>query len=228
MPLTSIDAKEIAVVRGMTEQGFGMCVGKPLPGHKIIIIAISDSKLDSIAQAKIMGVGEIGEIVAKGPVVSQAYFERPEETKMSLISGPDGQIWRRMGDLGWQDAQGRVWFCGRKSQRVVTSQGTFFTICCEAVFNNHPKVRRSALVGVGGSPRPVVVVETSSRVSKKAWPAMVEELKALARANPRTRTIKTFLKSGGFPVDVRHNAKISREKLAAWAEKILILPNDAK
>ena len=228
MPLTSIDAKEIAVVRGMTEQGFGMCVGKPLPGHKIIIIAISDSKLDSIAQAKIMGVGEIGEIVAKGPVVSQAYFERPEETKMSLISGPDGQIWRRMGDLGWQDAQGRVWFCGRKSQRVVTSQGTFFTICCEAVFNNHPKVRRSALVGVGGSPRPVVVVETSSSVSKKAWPAMVEELKALARANPRTRTIKTFLKSGRFPVDVRHNAKISREKLAAWAEKILILPNDAK
>jgi hypothetical protein len=111
---------------------------------------------------------------------------------------------------------------------VVTPGGTFFTICCEAVFNNHPKVRRSALVGVGPEPLPVVVVEPAVRISKKAWTAMVEELEALARANPRTRTIKTFLRSGPFPVDIRHNAKISREKLALWAAKALAMPSDSK
>jgi acyl-CoA synthetase (AMP-forming)/AMP-acid ligase II len=224
MPLTSIEAKEIAMVRGMTEQGFGMCVGRPLPGHEVVIIPITDQALESINPAKLMGMGEIGEITARGPVVSQGYFERPEETKLSLIKGPDGRVWRRMGDLGWRDAQGRVWFCGRKSQRVVTSQGTFFTICCEAVFNNHPKVRRSALVGVGAPTVPVVVVEPEERISKKAWPAMVEELQALARTNPRTRTINTFLLKNSFPVDIRHNAKISRERLSSWAAKALIMP----
>ena len=228
MPLTCIDAKEIAMVRGMTEQGFGMCVGKPLPGHEVVIIPITDQPLESFNPAKLMGAGEIGEITARGPVVSQGYFERPEETRLSLMKGPDGQIWRRMGDLGWRDAQGRIWFCGRKSQRVVTSQGTFFTICCEAVFNNHPKVRRSALVGVGVDTKPVVVVEPNSRISKKAWPAMVEELKALARTNPRTRTINTFLRKNSFPVDIRHNAKISREKLAVWATKMLAMPDNHK
>jgi acyl-coenzyme A synthetase/AMP-(fatty) acid ligase len=124
-----------------------------------------------------------------------------------------------MGDLGWLDAQGRLWFCGRKSQRVVTTQGVLFTVACESIFNNHPMVRRSALVGVGpkGAQSPVMVVEPVKRPSRAGWAAMVEELKTLGRHNPRTRTISLFLLSRGFPVDVRHNAKIGREKLATWA-----------
>jgi acyl-coenzyme A synthetase/AMP-(fatty) acid ligase len=128
-----------------------------------------------------------------------------------------------MGDLGWLDAQGRLWFCGRKSQRVVTPKGVFLTISCESVFNNHPNVKRSALVGVGRGEarRPIVVVEPRGKLSKARWPTVVEQLKALARSNPRTKTIDVFLRYDNFPVDIRHNAKIGREKLAAWAEKIL-------
>jgi acyl-CoA synthetase (AMP-forming)/AMP-acid ligase II len=223
MPLTAIEASEIAQVRGMTEQGFGMCVGRPVPGHQMAVIPISDAPLDSFKASQALPVGEIGEIVAEGPVVAAGYFERPAETRLSLVTGPDGRTWRRLGDLGWQDAQGRLWFCGRKSQRVVTGQGTFFTICCEAVFNNHPKVRRSALVGVGqGADRsPVVVVEPVARLSRKAWTDMIEELETLARSNPRTKSIATFLEHKRFPVDIRHNAKISRERLSAWAAKTL-------
>ncbi|MDR1656568.1 MAG: AMP-binding protein [Deltaproteobacteria bacterium] len=219
MPLTTIEAGEVAQIRGMTEQGFGMCVGQPLPGHRVAIIPICDNVLESFSEAKILPKAEIGEIVAQGPVIAPSYFERPLETELSLITGPDGLIWRRLGDLGWLDAQGRLWFCGRKSQRVVTQTGVFFTVCCEAVFNNHPKVRRSALIGVGAPTNriPVVVIEPIGRLSSSGWLTMQEELSALARSNPRTRAITIFLKKKNFPVDIRHNAKINREKLAIWA-----------
>ncbi|MDR1109770.1 MAG: AMP-binding protein [Deltaproteobacteria bacterium] len=220
MPLTTIEAREIAEVRGMTEQGFGMCVGRPVPGHRMAVIAISDRPVPRFGQAQVLPMGEVGEFVAAGPVVALSYFERPKETELSLTMGPDGDTWRRMGDLGWQDAQGRMWFCGRKSQRVVAGKAVFLTISCEAVFNNHPKVRRSALVGVGpaGQARPVMVIETTERrMSRRAWLALVEELKALGRTNPRTMAIAVFLRHRDFPVDIRHNAKINRERLAVWA-----------
>ena len=53
-----------------------------------------------------------------------------------------------MGDLGYLDAQGRLWFCGRRAHRVKTKAGTLFTIPCEAIINEHPDVARSALVGI--------------------------------------------------------------------------------
>jgi acyl-coenzyme A synthetase/AMP-(fatty) acid ligase len=129
-----------------------------------------------------------------------------------------------MGDLGYRDAQGRIWFCGRKSQRVVTAQETLFTIPCEAVFNTNPAVARTALVGVGpaGQMRPVLWVEPLK------WPlAQAErdrlrtELLDLGASRPHTRAIKDVLFHRSFPVDIRHNAKIFREQLAVWAARRL-------
>ncbi|MDR0354474.1 MAG: AMP-binding protein [Deltaproteobacteria bacterium] len=219
MPLTSIDVGEIAEVRGMTEQGFGMCVGRPLPGHKMAVIPLTDSPMNSFSERQILPMGEVGEFVASGPVVALEYFERPKETEMSLVKGPDQKTWRRMGDCGWQDAQGRMWFCGRKSQRVVSGKTVYFTISCEAIFNNHPKVKRSALVGVEtpDKTKPVMIIEPMERMTPKQWAVLVEELRALGRSNPRTMSIESFLSHPGFPVDIRHNAKINREKLAKWA-----------
>ena len=54
-----------------------------------------------------------------------------------------------MGDCGYLDQQGRFWFCGRVAHRVVTAQGPMYPIRCEAIFNQHPAIRRSALVGIG-------------------------------------------------------------------------------
>ncbi|MDR1872912.1 MAG: AMP-binding protein [Deltaproteobacteria bacterium] len=223
MPLTTVDHNEIAGAKGMTEQGFGMCVGRPLPGINLTILPIDDQPLASFKESQTLPVGEVGEITASGPVVCQGYFARPNETALTLVTGPDGVVWRRMGDLGWQDAQGRLWFCGRKSQRVVSAQGTLFTVCCESIFNNHPKVRRSALVGVGpaGQKKPVMVIEPKTRLKRGEWPILVAELKKLGQANPRTRSIEIFLKKDAFPMDIRHNAKIGREKLAVWAAKRL-------
>jgi acyl-CoA synthetase (AMP-forming)/AMP-acid ligase II len=219
VPLSRIDAEEI-LARALTEEGQGMCVGRPLPGVSLAIIKITDEPLARFSPELLLPPGEIGEIIARGPMVSPGYFERPGDTAGSIIPEPPGSFWRRMGDVGWLDTEGRLWFCGRKAHRVVTGRGVLFSIPCEAVFNNHPQVRRSALVGVGppGDRKPVIIVEPRSRLAGSAWPRLAAELAALARANPRTLDIETFLPHPAFPVDPRHNAKINREALAAWAE----------
>ena len=119
-----------------------------------------------------------------------------------------------MGDTGWKDADGQLWFCGRK-HRVTLNP---FSPSCEAVFNAHPGVRRTALVGIGqaGRQTPVLCVEESGSADREA---LRGELLALGAAHGHTKAIKTILYHAGFPVDIRHNAKISREKLAAWAEE---------
>jgi acyl-coenzyme A synthetase/AMP-(fatty) acid ligase len=123
-----------------------------------------------------------------------------------------------MGDLGYLDEKGRIWFCGRKSHRVVTPNGTMYTIPCEGVFNAHPAVNRTALVGVqrGGVTEPVLCVEREKGTSI-AQEQLRAELLALGTAHPHTKGIKTILFHPAFPVDLRHNAKIFREKLAVWA-----------
>ncbi|MDR2459367.1 MAG: AMP-binding protein [Deltaproteobacteria bacterium] len=223
MPLTRIEVHEIQETRGMSEQGFGMCLGRPVTGHDILILPISEKKIESFKETDLLPQGEVGELIATGPVVALSYYELPQADALSIVKGPEGKLWRRMGDLGWKDALGRVWFCGRKNQRVTTPKGVLFTISCESVFNNHPLVRRSALVGVGdpGSQIPVIVLETSKKLDNSRWESLTKELSTLAKANPRTRDIKDFLSHNDFPVDIRHNAKIAREKLALWAKSKL-------
>ena len=131
-----------------------------------------------------------------------------------------------MGDVGYLDEQARFWFAGRMAHRVVTEAGVMFTIPCEAIFNQHPAIYRSALVGVGrrGFQRPVMVVEPwPGKIprGKIAKQQLFSELRQLALGNERTRAICDFLLHPAMPVDIRHNAKIFREKLAVWAARKL-------
>jgi acyl-CoA synthetase (AMP-forming)/AMP-acid ligase II len=131
----------------------------------------------------------------------------------------DGRVWHRIGDLGYVDDGGRLWFCGRKSHRAMTAEGTLFTIPCEAVFNIHPDVSRTALVGVGrpGRAKPVLCVELEIKDANRE--KVRRELLELGARFPHTRSIETILFHPAFPVDVRHNAKIYRDKLARWAAR---------
>jgi acyl-coenzyme A synthetase/AMP-(fatty) acid ligase len=124
-----------------------------------------------------------------------------------------------MGDVGYFDAEGRLWFCGRKTQRVQAADRALYTEQVEPVFNAHPQVRRTALVGVGvpGAQRPVLCVELTAGVDAGQFQRIQGELRTLAAAHAHTAPVATFLRHPGFPVDIRHNAKIGREKLAAWA-----------
>lgn len=221
LPVSSIGSAEIlADTSALTDQGRGVCIGQPVPGLTVKIIKISDDPIPTWDPTLELPAGEIGEIAVQGSHVTASYYDRPDATAAAKI--PDsttGGFYHRMGDVGYRDPRGRLWFCGRKSHRVVTSQGTFHTIPCEAVFNTHPAVFRCALVGVPGFAglEPVICVELEPKARTTDLTTLRAELAALAAQHPHTEPIKTFLVHPAFPVDIRHNAKIFREKLAAWA-----------
>lgn len=223
LPVASISATEVLQETAtLSEQGLGTCVGRRFGGIEWKVIRIRDDAIEQMQDAELVPSGEIGELVVRGPVVTSRYVNLPEQTDLHKIK--DGStFWHRMGDVGYCDEQQRFWFCGRKSQRVVIGGKTLFTVPCEAVLNCHPSVFRSALVGVGlpESRRAVIVVEL--------WPdkrcqgqqeiqALEEELLELARANPLTEDVDQVLLHPSLPVDIRHNAKIFREKLAEWVK----------
>ena len=149
--------------------------------------------------------------------------QRPAATALAKIREtlPDGsaRIVHRMGDLGWFDDTGRLWFCGRKTQRVEAPDGPLYTEQVEPVFNAHPEVKRTALVGLGprGAQRPVLCVELEAGVPEAARERIEAELLNRGGHYPHSARVTRLLFHPRFPVDIRHNAKIGREALSAWA-----------
>jgi acyl-CoA synthetase (AMP-forming)/AMP-acid ligase II len=221
MPVSVMGSHEILQkTRQLSEQGYGICVGRVLPNLKVRIIQISDEPISQWSDDLVVPDGEIGEITVKGDLVTHRYFERKRDDLFSKIE-ESTSVWHRMGDLGWIDSENRLWFCGRKSHRVLTPKQTLFSIPCEAIFNRHPNVFRSALIGVGPRPKqkPVICIELEKRRQKKTKQKITEELLALAKESVLTQTIDTILFHKSFPVDIRHNSKIFREKLTIWAQR---------
>ena len=226
LPVAVIEGRELLTLRTRTETGAGTCVGRPVAGNIVRIIRISDDAIPAWDDALRVGVGQVGEITVAGPSATDSYFNRDAQTALAKIREtlPDGseRSVHRMGDLGWCDGEGRLWFCGRKSQRVVVDDLT--TLCTEQVepvFNTHPSVLRSALVGIGakGAQIPVLVYELKPGVTADVA-EVNDELRHIGEGFVHTAKVKAFLRyPKPFPVDIRHNAKIGRETLAAWAVK---------
>ncbi len=225
LPVAVIEGRELLALRERTEAGSGTCVGRPVARNTVRIIRIDDGAIADWSDALRVAPGQVGEITVAGPSATDAYFNRDAQTALAKIRErlPDGgeRIVHRMGDLGWFDADGRLWFCGRKSQRVVVDAVT--TLCTEQVepvFNAHPAVARTALVGTGaqGKQSPVLCVELNAGIGKREWPRIERELRHLGEGFVHTAKVDTFLRyPKPFPVDIRHNAKIGRETLARWA-----------
>lgn len=222
VPILSIASDEIlSETKQFSEEGYGTCIGRPIEDADIKIIKIFDGPIPTWSDDLLADKGEVGELTVKGSLVTHRYYDNPEADSLAKIN-EDGEIRHRMGDLGWRDNNGRVWFCGRKNHRVETADGTLFTINCEAIFNKHPDVYRSALVGVGpkGGQTPVIIIEMSPE-SQRSQNDLKNELLALAQTNELTKGIRELLFHKSFPVDIRHNSKIFREKLTVFAEEKL-------
>ncbi|MFT4689533.1 MAG: acyl-CoA synthetase (AMP-forming)/AMP-acid ligase II [Limisphaerales bacterium] len=221
LPVASIGSHEILRdTAARTNAGGGVCVGKPVAGIELKVIGITDEPIADWSDELVLPVGEIGEIAVKGGNVTREYFNRSESTQLAKILDPvHGGFYHRMGDVGSQDEIGRIWFCGRKAHRVITATGTLFTIPCEAIFNTHPEVFRTALVGVqkNGQTEPVLCVEPDPETRKQTESQIRTELLEIGAEHELTKGIKTILFHPAFPVDIRHNAKIFREQLAVWA-----------
>ena len=222
LPIASIEGTEVLrETWGLTKRGKGTCVGRSLPGIEIAIIPISDMAISKLERHDFLPPEEIGEIIVQGDVVTSSYENNDRENKLAKIS--DGNsFWHRMGDVGYLDGSGRLWFCGRRAHRVVCRKynKTFYSIPCEAFFNVHPEVFRSALVAIplssGTDCIPAIIVELEKE-STIDTQQLIHELREIGKNNPLTLEIDQYLIHPEFPVDIRHNAKIFREKLSLWA-----------
>ncbi len=223
LPICSASGREILAAHAEhPAPTAGTCVGRPLPDITLRIIGITDDAILEWRDDLPLPPFAVGEIVVRGPTVTKEYINRPDATEKAKIR--DGNaIWHRMGDLGYLDDAGRLWFYGRKTHRVETASGARYTEPVERVFNQHPAVFRSALVGVadGAFQRPVVLIEVRPGQANDAaaQARLVTELRSLARAHEMTADLDDIRFHPGFPVDIRHNAKIFREKLAVWAQE---------
>jgi acyl-CoA synthetase (AMP-forming)/AMP-acid ligase II len=222
LPVSSISAAQIDdKMIDKIESGDGVCVGQPLEQNTVRIIQISEIAFNDISETSEMPRGMAGEIIVSGPSCTDSYWGRDTDTVMSKIAGDNGETWHRMGDVGIMDGTGRLWYCGRVSQKVETGKETLYADQCEAIFNQHPDLVRSAVVGIGtrGRQTPVLCIEVAGELSPVNSERVHFDLLQLAQAHSITRSIRSVLFHPGFPVDIRHNSKIGREELAVWAEK---------
>jgi len=224
LPVTSLAGSRLeGALRARSEAGAGTCVGREAPGIDLRLIRITDDPIERWSDDLCVPDGELGELCVRGPVVTGSYKFAPDATRAAKI--PDGdRVWHRMGDVGYRDAEGWIWFCGRKAHRLETAHGTLMPVPQENVFNTHPGVRRSALVGFGppGAEEPVLVVEPErlplTRVRRESLAHSIRRHRADVDA--RVEPLRVLFKKA-FPVDVRHNAKIHRGELKAWAAREL-------
>lgn len=209
IPVTHIGSAELLeTCVTKTAKGAGTAVGRPAPGIELKILKITDGPLTWSDDLE-LPAGEIGEIVVTGGQISVEYKESPEGNAAAKIQQGD-RIWHRMGDLGYLDEEGRVWFCGRMGHRVETADGMVPSVPVEGIYNEHPDVFRTALVGIGspGKQVPVLAVELHPG---RTWSAVVEAgMQKLAEGTPYEHTVKRFVPYGTFPTDARHNSKIRR------------------
>jgi acyl-CoA synthetase (AMP-forming)/AMP-acid ligase II len=220
LPLASIESREVISETGPASlKGKGTCVGTRFEGVSWRVIEIQDGPITDIQETQEVDQGKIGELMVTGPMVTKTYVVRSDQNSLHKVT--DGKrIWHRMGDIGYLDSRDRFWFCGRKAHRVTAGNRTLFTIPCEAIFNSHPAIYRSALVPRGESPnqQPVMIVEPhpdQTPRTPQTRKLLKEELLELASRNPLTRRItEVIVWDTPLPVDIRHNSKIFREKLA--------------
>jgi acyl-CoA synthetase (AMP-forming)/AMP-acid ligase II len=226
LPVTTITADELlGEARQLALRGQGTCVGRPVSGVEIRVIRETEGLIATLAEATLCAPGEIGEIIATGPSVTREYDGLPEATRLAKIGDGD-RVWHRMGDLGALDASGRLFFFGRRVEKIRTGDGELPTESLEPAFRQHPQVFRCALIGLGAAPRqtPALVVEPRSGHfpgTDVARAAFIKELRAFASVHPQADRVKHIVFQRALPVDVRHNAKIHRLQLAQeWSARL--------
>ena len=211
---------------GKMLEGKGTYLGRPASGVHVRTIRITDQCINNWRDASVLSPGEIGEICVSGPSVTPEYKNRPDDTRKAKIDD-SGRRWHRMGDVGCVDEDGCLWYYGRIADRIKTNNGVLYPHLIESIFDKHPQVFRSALVGISSInsslKRPVIIIEPRDKpISRKKKMELHQELKAFAHSHPDTRVIEEIIiYSGDFPVDVRHNVKIRHDLLTLYAEEEL-------
>ena len=209
LPLTDISLSELEEAGS----GNGVCVGRPLPGVQIQI-----SSLDPLGEATGPpgpGVEVSGEICVSASHLKDRY-DRLWATERASSRDPG---WHRSGDVGHLDSAGRLWVEGRLVHVVTTADGPLTPVGVEQRIEANSPVTGAAVVGVGprGTQQVVAVVVPETRA---AVGLASQQLATAVRAAAGVR-VAAVLVVAALPVDIRHAAKIDRQRLARWAERVL-------
>jgi len=217
LPIAKVESRELFSLKEKTSHGAGVCLGKPIEGVTVRVIPITDEPIAEWRESLEVESNAAGEITVQSRATTRAYLHREEADRLSKIKF-GGEVIHRMGDVGYFDEEGRLWYCGRKSHRVTIQGEVMFTEQIENIFNTHPQVKRTALVE--GNGEPVLWVEVERRAGSNK-DKIIGELREMAKSHRQASQIETFLFMKRFPTDARHNSKIIRETLKARAEKRL-------
>jgi acyl-CoA synthetase (AMP-forming)/AMP-acid ligase II len=198
--------------------GDGVCVGRPRAG-----VAVSISAVDHLGLA-------VGELTADPGVVGEVvisaahtkdHYDRLWHTE-HLASSPRG--WHRSGDVGYLDDQGYLWIGGRLQHVVTSASGPVMPVALELAAESVEGVSRAAAVGVGpvGAQAVVLVLETEAgRRSPVLAGTEVADRTRAAVSRVSDVGVAAVLQVNELPVDRRHNSKIDRTAVAAWASAVL-------
>lgn len=126
-------------------------IGKPMADVEMKIVDDEGHELP---------VGQVGEIVARGPRVMTGYWKDEEKTEKTI----DKEGWLHTGDMGYMDEDGYFFLAGRTTDMIIRGGENISPEEVEAVLHSHPKIEEAAVIGVrdeewGEQPRAIVVVK---------------------------------------------------------------------
>lgn len=111
--------------------------------------------------------GEVGEILVRGPIVMDEYYNNPEETARALRGG-----WLHTGDLGKRDDLGYIYIASRLKDMIKSGGINVYALEVEEILTRYPKVAEAAVIGVpherwGETVMAIVVPKKGQRPSEK-------------------------------------------------------------
>lgn len=212
LPISNISGNYILKnLQKSSSVGRGTCVGRPLKNVEVRIIRETKEVIRNIGDCEFLKTNEVGEIIVKSLNTTKSYFNDPESTEGAKIMDKKG-LWHRMGDVGHFDEKGQLWFAGRKKHVVCIGEKRFYPLPIELVYNQHSKIKRSALVKDVKNNRLAIIIERYDQ--KESIETMfLMDLKNLSQTHVHTKEVHHFYAKYPFPVDIRHNIKIDRTKL---------------
>jgi acyl-coenzyme A synthetase/AMP-(fatty) acid ligase/pimeloyl-ACP methyl ester carboxylesterase len=208
LPVTDVTLTELEE----SGRGNGVLVGRPVRG-----VQVSISSLDASGQATggLTDAADVtGEVVVRGAHVKDHYDQLWATQR---ASGRD-HGWHRTGDVGHLDPEGRLWIEGRLSHIITTQAGVVTPVAPEQRLERLDAVQLACVVGVGPATHQVLVavVEAPLQVAGVATVELSDALRAAAGIE-----FAAVLVVSQLPVDVRHNSKIDRQRVARWADEVL-------
>jgi acyl-CoA synthetase (AMP-forming)/AMP-acid ligase II len=224
LPATDVGLSDVLAAGA----GEGICVGRPIEG---VVVAVAPLDADGHAGVDLVTTaGVVGEVVVGGEHVKDHYDQLwfTQASSVDVRPSPTllGQVragrWHRTGDVGHLDAEGRVWIEGRLAHVVVSADEVVTPVGVEQRAESVPGLARAALVGIGPrAARQFVVVAEGEGPAVVTRTTVADPTLSQAVRVATGRNLVALLLVPALPTDVRHNSKIDRAKVSAWAERVL-------